>query len=73
LSFYEAQGVEFDTVFVVGAGERLELGLEKLPNELLVEIKKIENDLLYVGLTRAMSRLWVLERGGLEKIINKIV
>jgi superfamily I DNA/RNA helicase len=73
LSFYEAQGVEFDTVFVVGAGERLKSGLEKLPNELLVEIKKIENDLLYVGLTRAMSRLWVLERGGLEKIINKIV
>jgi superfamily I DNA/RNA helicase len=68
LSFYEAQGVEFDTVFVVGAGERLELGLEKLPNELLVEIKKIENDLLYVGLTRAMSRLWVFGKNNLQNI-----
>jgi gamma-glutamylcyclotransferase (GGCT)/AIG2-like uncharacterized protein YtfP len=68
LSFYEAQGVEFDTVFVVGAGERLKSGLEKLPNELLVEIKKIENDLLYVGLTRAMSRLWVFGKNNLQNI-----
>ncbi len=65
LSFYESQGVEFDAVFIVGVGEKPESNLEKLPVELLVEIKKIENDLLYVALTRAMSRLWVVGRSNL--------
>jgi superfamily I DNA/RNA helicase len=67
LSFYEAQGVEFDTVFVVG-GEKQVLNPVSLPSELVLQLKNIEKDLLYVALTRAMSRLWVFGKNNLENI-----
>lgn len=58
LSYYEAQGVEFDFVFIVGIGAiaRKQYDIAALQEEMDV----VENDLLYVALTRAMGRLWVL-------------
>ena len=58
LSFQEAQGVEFDKVFVVGSTE-INVDLN-LPIQIQPEITKIQKDLLYVALTRAMSELYVL-------------
>ncbi len=58
LSFQEAQGVEFDKVFIVGPTE---ISVDtNLPMQIQPEIKKIQADLLYVALTRAMSELYVL-------------
>lgn len=66
LSYYEAQGVEFDLVFIVGIGAipRKQYALPALQEEMDV----VENDLLYVALTRAMGRLWVLGKEGLQSI-----
>lgn len=59
LSYYEAQGVEFDEVFIVGVDES-GIGENISDPKLLEELRAIEKDLLYVALTRAMSRLHVL-------------
>ncbi len=59
LSFQEAQGVEFDTVFLVGPIESA-LSLPYVPEKVAQEIKKIQEDLFYVALTRAISELYVL-------------
>ena len=59
LSFYEAQGVEFDCVFIVGEIQK-PLTYEGLTDELQAELKAIEKDLLYVALTRAISKLYIL-------------
>lgn len=58
LSFQEAQGVEFDIVFIVGPTE---ITVDSsLPTEIQPEIAKIQTDLYYVALTRAMAELYVL-------------
>lgn len=58
LSFQESQGVEFDIVFIVGPTE---ITVDSsLPTEIQPEIAKIQTDLYYVALTRAMSELYVL-------------
>lgn len=59
LNFYETQGVEFDSVFIVGPAQN-ETTYTEIPPDLMMEIKAIEKDLLYVALTRAMSKLYVL-------------
>lgn len=59
LSFYEAQGVEFDSVFIVGPTQN-QTPYTDMPTELLIEMEAIEKDLLYVALTRAMSKLYIL-------------
>ncbi len=59
LSFYEAQGVEFDSVFIVGPTQN-QTPYTDLPTELFTEMKAIEKDLFYVALTRAMSKLYIL-------------
>ncbi len=58
LNFYEAQGVEFDSVFIVGPTHN-ESNYEDLNEDLAKEIKAIEKDLLYVALTRAISKLYI--------------
>lgn len=60
LSYYEAQGVEFDTVFIVGAGIAPPKAFA-IP-DLQEEMDIVENDLFYVALTRAMKKLVVLKR-----------
>lgn len=57
MSFQEAQGVEFDVVFIVGMSETY-FAISGLPKELAVEITKTKKDLFYVALTRAMAELY---------------
>ncbi len=59
LSFYEAQGVEFDTVFIVG-GIELPKPNPDYPAVLQNELAAVERDLLYVALTRPMGSLHIL-------------
>ncbi len=56
LDMIETQGVEFDTVFLIKETE------EKIiwPEEIKAEAEKIERDLYYVALTRAMDELCVI-------------
>jgi superfamily I DNA/RNA helicase len=66
----ESQGVEFDLVCIVGIGrEPVAAGdTANLPPAYLEERKRIEKDLLYVALTRAITELHVLGR---ETLWNK--
>ncbi|HPN81148.1 MAG TPA: AAA family ATPase [bacterium] len=59
MSLMDAQGVEFDTVFLVGVDDDLLL-VEGVSVELRVEMAKIKRDLLYIALTRTMNGLYVL-------------
>lgn len=59
LNFYESQGVEFDSVFIVGP-THTESNYRDLGEYLTKEIEAIEKDLLYVALTRAISKLYIL-------------
>lgn len=61
LTIQEAQGVEFDTVFLVGNTEDTwRVGDTTLSDEQKKEKEHINRDLLYVGLTRAMRELYVV-------------
>lgn len=51
-----SQGVEFETVFLVGASRLLSHG--GTANE---ELVRISHDLLYIGLTRAMNALHIVD------------
>lgn len=58
LTIREAQGVEFDTVFLVGnKKETWTADAQHYPPEIIEEKQKINKDLLYVALTRAMKEL----------------
>lgn len=69
LSFQEAQGVEFDMVFIVGIDEK-QCTLESIADEIKEEVEVMQKDLLYVALTRAMSEMYVLGRGKLSDLIH---
>ncbi len=61
LTVQEAQGVEFDTVFLVGNTETTWSVVDPdLSDEQKQEKEHINRDLLYVGLTRAMRELYVV-------------
>ncbi len=61
MSINEAQGVEFDTVCIVGVREDMfKIQYENDLNEYMEEKRRINKDLLYVALTRAMSSLYVI-------------
>lgn len=62
----EAQGVEFDVVFLVGVdNDVLKNNCENLPqDELTLEFWRISRDLLYIAMTRAMNELFVSVRLG---------
>ncbi|MCX6808452.1 MAG: AAA family ATPase [Candidatus Berkelbacteria bacterium] len=70
LSFSEAQGVEFDIVFMVGIRkDQFEIN-QDLPPELRGEKRKINRDLLYVALSRAIKELFVLGQDKLSDILK---
>jgi len=56
MTINEAQGVEFDTVFLVGADVLFS------PSANSAERRKINRDLLYVALTRAMNELYIFKK-----------
>lgn len=59
LTFYEAQGVEFDTVAIVGWNETF-FSTEHVVAGAREEVGRMQRDLLYVALTRAMNKLVVI-------------
>ena len=71
LSMVESQGVEFDIVFIVGLDREL---VEVKHNidvllEHLEERKRMQRDLLYVALTRAITELHILGKCKLKEIL----
>lgn len=68
LSMQEAQGVEFDKVCIVGIN-RTTFEVKNLPEIIVEEVKKIQKDLLYVALTRAMTELHIMGSARLKEII----
>ncbi|MSR71226.1 MAG: hypothetical protein EXS50_00940 [Candidatus Taylorbacteria bacterium] len=70
LSIAEAQGVEFDTVIIVGVHKNMFSFNSILPQSFRDEKSRIDRDLLYVGLTRAISQLHVIGECGLKLILN---
>jgi superfamily I DNA/RNA helicase len=71
LTMLEAQGVEFDVVFLVGVRKtsfEITHHIDILP-EHIKERERMQRDLLYVALTRAITELHVL---GEEKLIDII-
>ena len=70
ITINEAQGVEFDIVFLVGMHQAIFSSELHDNNELLIERKRVDRDLLYVGLTRAMNQLHVLGDTSLQKIVT---
>ncbi len=71
LTINEAQGVEFETVFLVGIDSNY-FGGHDLAKEIREERKHVDHDLLYVALTRAMSKLYVFGREPLKKVVGKL-
>jgi len=69
LTINEAQGVEFDAVFLVGIDRQYYGGGDTLEAYKL-ELRKVNHDLLYVALTRAMNELYVFGREPLKDIIS---
>jgi DNA helicase IV len=53
----EAQGVEFDVVLLCASHEEDTV----YPQELVPQIEQVRKDLLYVALTRAMNKLYILK------------
>ena len=61
LTAREAQGLEFDSVFIVDFHKETYFeNYKKFPEQFQAEKKKIDRDLLYIALTRAISDLFVL-------------
>jgi len=58
----ESQGVEFDTVCLL-LSKKVEEKQDLLPKEFLNELKKVQKDLLYVALTRAIQKMVVIHIG----------
>ena len=70
MTIHEAQGVEFDTVCIVGISKNMfVVEYDETHAGLAKEKKRINRDLLYVALTRAMSRLYVLGTCPLKEIL----
>ena len=65
LTMLEAQGVEFDLVCLVGIKKEFSTQPNILP-EYFEERKRMQKDLLYVALTRAITELHIL---GTEKLV----
>ncbi|EKE22243.1 MAG: hypothetical protein ACD_7C00016G0004 [uncultured bacterium] len=71
MTMNEAQGVEFDIVILVGIGSGTFVSYDKnVQSELVEEKKKINKDLLYVALTRAISQLHIMGKDKLENVIK---
>ncbi len=71
MTINEAQGVEFDAVFLVGV-DRQYFVIGDTSSELGRELRKVNHDLLYVALTRAMNELYVFGREPLRNIVTTL-
>ncbi len=71
LTINEAQGVEFDIVCLVGINKELFAIPKEYESNLQNEKERVNNDLLYVALTRAMNELHVLGKNELKNIVTK--
>ncbi len=62
VSMEEVQGVEFDTICIVGISKDMFAvpHYSALPEELKKDIKKIQKDLLYISLTRAINEMHII-------------
>lgn len=61
LTFYEAQGVEFDTVAIVGMHDAF-FSTDEVPEGAQEEVQRMRRDLYYVALTRAMEKLVIIKK-----------
>jgi len=71
LTFHEAQGVEFDSVCIVGINKST-FSVPNAPAELAIAVKKVNQDLLYVALTRAMNELHICASIPLSQVIKNL-
>lgn len=71
ITINEAQGVEFDNVMLVGLNKDLFKNSGK-DKTILLERQKVNRDLLYVGLTRAMKKLYVFGNCGLKNLLFQL-
>jgi DNA helicase IV len=70
----ESQGVEFDLVCLVGVDrEDWRVDAAGTPQDFVRQKQKILRDLLYIGLTRAISELHVLGRSGLREAAGPLL
>ncbi len=69
----QSQGVEFDIVCLVGIKKEMfsTEHLAAFPADFIAEKKKIQKDLLYVALTRAISELHIIGTSTLTDILIK--
>lgn len=68
LTINEAQGVEFDTVILVGVNKELYQQYDT-SKEVSQERKRVDRDLLYVALTRAINTLYVCGEISLKTLL----
>lgn len=70
----ESQGVEFDVVCVIGISDELIPDQDKYTDitEVYNQRKRINKDLLYVALTRAMRELYVFGSSRLQDVIAQL-
>jgi DNA helicase IV len=72
MTMNEAQGVEFDVVIIVGVSKEMFADYQNKEHaDLSEEKRRINRDLLYVALTRAISELHVMGQERLEDIVKK--
>jgi superfamily I DNA/RNA helicase len=71
LTINESQGVEFDAVYLVGV-DRKTFVPELKEAAYFKEYTKVNHDLLYVALTRAMNELYVFGREPLKTIVSEL-
>lgn len=69
LTINQAQGVEFDTVILVGTNKELYETNDRAMTEITKERKRVNHDLIYVALTRAINELYVLGNTTIKKLV----
>lgn len=69
----QAQGVEFDRVFLVGITPEIFTSEKNIPQELEKNLKKIRKDLLYVALTRAIDELYIFGKVPLKTLTTSLL
>jgi DNA helicase IV len=72
MSVHEAQGVEFDIVCILGTNSLYASIVTDMPQEFITQQIRIQKDLLYVALTRAISELHILCQERLSSVLPLI-
>ncbi len=75
VSMEEVQGVEFDTVCVLGISKDMFVVPhdDTLPEELKKDIRKIQKDLLYISLTRAITEMHLVGSCSLRDAASDLI